>query len=122
MPSASAQPSPTTTPANDAAAAIAGTWAGTYQSSKTPDFHGTFTMTFTQDQNTFTGTISVSTQCVDQGTVTGQLTADTINFGAVKAAETVTFDGTVQADAMSGTYQSGAACGDDAGTWTARRE
>lgn len=79
-------------------------------------------MTFSQVQNTFTGTIQVSTQCVDQGTVTGQLTDDTITFGAVKAAETVTFDGTIQADAMSGTYQSGPACGDDAGTWTASRE
>ena len=122
--STSAQPPATATTATDGAPAvtIAGTWAGTYQSSKFSDTQGTFTVTFTQDLSAIAGTIMVSSQCVDQGTVTGQLTGDTITFGAVKAAETVAFDGTIQADSMSGNYQSGPACGDDVGTWSATRE
>ncbi|MGV8965963.1 MAG: hypothetical protein ACOH2F_06750 [Cellulomonas sp.] len=54
--------------------------------------------------------------------MSGQLSGDTITFGAVKAAETVAFDGAIHADSMSGNYASGPACGDDVGTWTAVRE
>jgi len=36
----------------------------------------------------------------------------------VQGNETVDFSGTLSGDTMSGTYQTGAGCGDDNGTWS----
>ena len=44
-----------------------------------------------------------------------------LSFGAVKAEETVAFDGVRSGNTLGGNYHSGPACGDDAGTWRATR-
>ncbi len=85
---------------------IQGAWTGQYESTK---------------YNTINGTISVASDCVSQGTVSGALTGSTISFGAVKAEQTVTFDGVLSGNTLRGNYHSGPVCGSDAGTWTATR-
>jgi hypothetical protein len=104
-----------------AADGIAGAWTGTYTSIAFPGVEGSFKVSFTQAGSRITGTIMVSSRCVDKGTVSGLLSGNAIRFGAVKGTETVTFDGTIGATSMSGTYETGAACGDDKGTWKASR-
>ena len=111
-----------TPPATTASAAItaAGTWKGTYASTKYPTTTaGTFRMTIVVTGSDFTGTVNVTSNCVSTGTLAGRIAGNMITFGAVKAAETITFSGTITATTMSGTYHSGAACGDDVGTWKA---
>lgn len=115
----SSAPPPASSPTGDAT--IAGDWKGTYQSTKYPSTSGTFTVTFTQSGTRITGTAKIASDCVDTGTISGQLTGDKITFGAVDAAENIDFDGTIDVDAMAGNYHSGPACGDDDGTWTATR-
>jgi hypothetical protein len=73
------------------------------------------------DGSSFSGTVSVSAQCVSKGTVSGSVVGKRIKFGAVEGNELVTFDGTVNGDTMGGTYHTGKGCGTDNGTWSASR-
>ena len=82
---------------------------------------GTFHVTFDTNGSRFSGSISVSAQCVNKGTVRGTLVGDTIKFGAIEGNERVTFIGTLNGDTMSGTYNAGAGCQNDNGTWSAHR-
>jgi len=82
---------------------------------------GTFHVTFQVDGSSFSGTVSVSAQCVSNGTVSGSVVGKQIKFGAVEGNELVTFDGTVNGNTMGGTYHTGKGCGTDNGTWSASR-
>ena len=128
--SSSASSSPPATPspriqANGGPAAasldITGAWTGSYQSATSAGPQVYFTVTFVPTGSDITGSIMIAGHCVNRGTITGQLDGTRITFGAIKAAETITFDGTLAADSMTGKYQFGAGCGDDSGTWTATR-
>lgn len=118
-------PAMTATPSSAApgpsASGLAGTWNGTYQSGKYPNTHGTFEVTFAQTGHAIAGRVHIDSDCVGDGTVTGNVTNDRISFGVVKAAQTISFDGTITSGGLRGTYHSGAGCGDDNGTWTAQR-
>ncbi|HEY5521266.1 MAG TPA: hypothetical protein VIK08_11460 [Candidatus Limnocylindrales bacterium] len=102
-------------------AKVAGPWRGTWRSAKFASTSGTFHVTFQVNGSSFSGTVSVSTQCVSQGTVSGSVVGNKIKFGAVQGNELVTFDGTVNGDTMGGTYHTGKGCGTDNGTWSASR-
>lgn len=101
--------------------AIAGTWEGTWSSSEF-DLSGTFTMTFEETADGFTGTIQIQgSDCVTDGQVTAAVDGTAITIGAVQAEQEIAFAGEVSDGAMSGTYGSPAGCGDDSGTWEATR-
>jgi hypothetical protein len=123
-PTTPALPTPTATVSNSASAGsgqIAGSWTGTYQSTKFPNTSGTFEVTFSQSGNDISGTITTSSACASEGTIDGTLTGNTISFGVVKSSTLITFDGTINGDSMSGDYSSGPDCGNDTGTWQATR-
>ena len=99
-------------------AAIAGTWEGTWSS----EFggSGTFTMTFKDTAEGFTGTIQIQgSGCVSTGKVTAAVNGTAITVGAVRAEQEIEFAGEVSDGTMSGTYRSPAGCGDDRGSWDA---
>jgi hypothetical protein len=100
-------------------AAIAGTWEGTWSSSVF-DGSGTFTMTFKDTAEGFTGTIQIQgSECVSTGKVTAAVDGTAITVGAVRAEQQIEFAGEVSDGTMSGTYRSPAGCGDDRGSWEA---
>lgn len=119
-PASTSPPPAATSPA--AAGRLAGTWTGTYASKKFSSTQGSFEVVFTQRGSAISGTIKLDAACVVTGTVSGTLTGDTIDFGAVKGqGRAVNFTGSVAGNRMQGTYRSGASCGNDNGTWTASR-
>jgi hypothetical protein len=100
---------------------VAGTWNGTWQSTSSPGATGTFQMTFTQTGQSLSGPIQITgTPCITTGTITGTLNGTTIDFGAVKGQQTITYTGTWSGNVMSGTY-SAPSCGDGKGDWQAAR-
>jgi hypothetical protein len=103
-------------------AAILGEWEGQWHSDTAP-VSGRFTMTFEPTPEGFAGTIRIfDSVCVSNGTVEGTVEGDRITFGAVQAEEEITFEGRIDGDEMSGTYDSPAPeCGPDTGTWEAAR-
>lgn len=112
----------TASTATPAAGQLEGTWTGTYTSKKFSSTSGGFTVVFTQSGTELSGTITLEAGCVTSGTLSGTVTGDTIDFGAVKGqGRTVSFTGSVDGDQMKGTYDSDASCGNDNGTWTASR-
>ncbi len=116
----SGQPSTSaTTTAPPAQSAIAGDWAGTYTSTSTPGATGTFRMTFTVTGNRVSGPIQIdNSACVGRGIITGTLNGNQITFGAVHAAQQITYTGVISGNTMSGTY-SAPRCGRATGTWRA---
>ncbi|MDP9239744.1 MAG: hypothetical protein M3O55_03765 [Actinomycetota bacterium] len=117
-PSASAQPPATaSTPATGS---IAGAWNGTFTVTGQPG-QGTFTVTFATAGSALTGTIHINNStCVSDGTITGTLSGTQINFGAVRAAQKISFTGALVADKLAGSY-SAPACPGGSGTWAATR-
>lgn len=78
-------------------------------------------MTFRVAGSKLSGPIHINNStCVRDGTVSGTLSGNRINFGAVHAAQQISFTGALSGDTMSGTY-SAPSCGGDKGTWTAIR-
>jgi hypothetical protein len=75
---------------------VSGTWKGQY----TGPFNGTFTLTWTLTGSAVDGTIMLSSP-PDNVAITGNLTGNTISFGAVGV---VRYTGTVSGNSMSGSY------------------
>jgi len=121
--SPSASVSPTETASTSAAGQLAGAWVGSYTSNQNGSVKGGFTLIFTERGSKLSGTITLDAGCFTNGTVSGTVTGNSIDFGAVKAAggSTVSFTGSVAPTKIQGTYRSGGACGNDNGTWTAAR-
>jgi hypothetical protein len=70
------------------------------------------------------GTIDVAnSSCVASGTISGVADAGSVTFGSVDAGNQIEFQGAISADGttMQGDYSNGDACGNDVGTWSARR-
>jgi hypothetical protein len=103
--------------------AAAKTWQGQWQSSKYPD-SGTFTMLIVIADGQLNGSIDIeNSPCVSSGRVAGVVDAGSVSFGSVEAGNEVQYQGTISADGatMQGTYTDGDACGNDVGSWSARR-
>lgn len=120
----SATPSAQTTqPAPSATgAAISGTWRGTATSQAHPGRTSSFTVVFSQRGSTVSGPVTLTGGCISQGSVTGTLVGQTIQFGVVERAG-IEFTGTFSGSSMSGSYKSEPPCGidTDTGTWEATR-
>jgi hypothetical protein len=115
---------PSTAPS--AAASIAGTWQGTWTSKAYPGLTGHFTLMFTQQGSTLSGSISITgSGCISAATITGVINGSQLTFGVVQGAETVSYTGTWSGASMSGTWVisqgSGGACTTDSGDWAATR-
>ena len=126
LPISSAASAPTTGVASGSSggSSIAGTWAATSISELVAGFQAHFTVVFAVDGSTVTGTITIASGCIRDGTISGTITGPSLDFGKVAAASgagAVAFQGTVSGDAMSGKYETNAACGNDKGTWQAVR-
>lgn len=99
---------------------IAGNWHGTWASTTYAPSAGTWSAHFIQSGSTISGTVTISSRCVAQGTVHGTLTGTSITFGEVhNGTRTITFTGTVSLDGtrMHGTYHTPPICHSDHGTW-----
>ncbi|HEV7743254.1 MAG TPA: hypothetical protein VGO65_12635 [Pseudolysinimonas sp.] len=97
-------------------------WQGQWQSSKY-DESGTFTLLIVIADGKLNGSIDIANSpCVSSGEVAGVASAGSVTFGSVEAGNEIQYQGTISADGatMQGTYSDGAACGNDAGTWSAR--
>ncbi len=98
-------------------------WQGQWQSTKYPE-SGTFTMLIVIADGKLNGTIDIANSpCVSSGGVAGVVDASLVSFGSVEAGNEVQYQGTISADAtsMQGTYTDGDVCGNDVGSWSARR-
>jgi hypothetical protein len=120
-PSAPATTAPTTTAPPPPSTSLSGTWAGTWANQVPDQSTGSFTVTWTQNGNALTGSITISgTPCLSGGSITGSVNGATISFGAVQGQVTVEYSGTVASTTMSGTYATD--CGKARGSWTATRK
>ena len=100
---------------------VEGNWSGTWTSETHLGSAGTFTMDFTLSGDALEGPIEIAgSECLSAGTITGTLAGSQIQFGAVEGAQSVSYEGTVQGDHMSGTY-SALSCDNGAGSWEATR-
>lgn len=98
---------------------IAGTWEGSWTTDQ-GGFSGTFTMTFEETADGFSGPIQIQDSgCVSNGKVEAKVDGTSITIGAVQAEQQIVFEGDVSGDQMSGTYSTPAGCGNDTGTWEA---
>ena len=110
----------TTPTPSTGASAIAGAWSGTWQSTNQAG-SGTFTLTWTQQGSDLSGTITVTkTPCVANGTLTGKVSGNQIEFGAVQGTYRIDYRGSVSGNSMSGTYAS-PTCGNAKGNWSATK-
>lgn len=109
----------TTTSEQETATTVDGDWSGTYESSQ--GGAGAFEMKLTQSGAEFSGSIQVPGSCVESGSISGSVEGGKISFGAVKGNATISYDGTVKGDQMSGTYSAPAECASDSGSWEASR-
>ncbi|HEX7835676.1 MAG TPA: hypothetical protein VF479_09440 [Pseudolysinimonas sp.] len=112
---------PEPTPGESTSAAE--TWQGQWQSSKY-DNAGTFTLLVVIAAGKMNGSIDIANSpCVSSGKIAGVADAGAVTFGSVDAGNEVQFEGTISADGtkMQGAYTDGAACGNDAGSWSAVR-
>jgi hypothetical protein len=110
------EPAPTESPA-------AKTWLGQWQSTKYAT-SGSFTLFVVIADGRMDGTIDVAnSSCVASGTISGVADAGSVTFGSVDAGNQIQFQGAISADGttMQGDYSNGDACGNDVGTWSARR-
>ncbi|MDT4917775.1 MAG: hypothetical protein QOH89_2475 [Pseudonocardiales bacterium] len=99
---------------------IAGTWHGTYSSTRFNNTAGHWTAHFHQNGSHVTGTITINPGCITQGSINGTISGSSISFGQVhNGSRTISFAGTITAGGtrMHGTYHSPALCGSDHGTW-----
>jgi hypothetical protein len=99
-------------------------WTGTWASNVYAGLAGTFTMRWIQTGQAITGDITiVGSPCNTTGTVSGQLSGNTVTFGAIAANQQISYSGTIAGNTMSGTYTSApnAMCAEDSGTWSATR-
>lgn len=72
-----------------------------------------------------TGSIDIANSpCVASGNVAGVVDLGSVSFGSVEAGNEIQYQGTISADgtSMQGTYADGAACGNDTGNWSAKRQ
>ena len=116
-PSATVPASPASQSPAGGGGAIAGTWDGTWTSTTDPGLGGDVHLVFTQTGNQIGGEVDVTnTPCVSHGTVTGTLSGNDIQFGAVQAEQTVSYTGTLSGSKIAGTYAA-PQCGNGAGTW-----
>lgn len=110
-----------TPPPATSSGGVSGTWNGVWESTKFPPASGVFQIVLTQSGDQISGSILVaSTTCVPHGTISGSLNGNTINFGTVEGAHTVTYTGAISGVSMSGTYKA-PDCGGDAGKWHASK-
>lgn len=106
---------------------ITGTWRGSWQTdagSTSGLGKGTFTMEFVQQGEDISGDITIQgSACLTQGSITGKMQGDKIEFGVVQAEQTVAYSGAISGDSLSGTYATPdvVGCGPDTGTWEATR-
>ncbi|MGK2954838.1 MAG: hypothetical protein ACSLFI_04090, partial [Solirubrobacterales bacterium] len=103
---------------------VGGTWTGSYRSTVYPRVRGTFRMTLTVRKkvpSNFTGIIRIAgSDCVANGSLSGSVNGSQIRFGVVNAQRRIGYTGTVERNSMAGSFTA-PGCGDDAGTWQARR-
>lgn len=102
---------------------ISGIWRGTSASDDQPERTiSTFTVDFSQDGNTLNGPITMINGCISEGTVSGTLSGQTIEFGLIENTG-IEFTGTVSGDSMSGSWKTQPPCtpDNDTGTWQATR-
>jgi len=95
---------------------IDGKWNGTYQPSGGGS--GTFSVTFKQTGSSLNGTLSINVSCLDGAKVTGKVNGDTIQFGSVQGQCSVDYNGKINGDQMSGSYDIGGGTG---GNWKASK-
>jgi hypothetical protein len=101
---------------------VSGTWAATWTSRDGRGGQGT--MVLTQAASGITGTIVVQgSPCLANGDVSASLAGDELTGRMTAGGTSVTFDTTVAATQMSGTYDAVAAgsCTGDTGTFIAMR-
>jgi hypothetical protein len=120
---------PSTTPSQQAPSegpeGVTGSWTGAWHND--PEWgtaHGGFTITVVQHGGAFDGTIDVTgPTCVGHGTVSGTVTGRAVTMGLVIGGRNVDYLGTLDGNAMSGTWTT-IACGTTqqiSGTWSAQR-
>ena len=63
-----------------------GLGARTSTSDNHPERKSSFTVVMSQDGNTITGPITISGGCISEGTISGTLSGQTIEFGVIEAA------------------------------------
>lgn len=97
-------------------------WSGTWASTKY-DISGTFTVDWVQTGTHIEGTASVTgSPCgVTGGPLSGTITGNQVSFGVVEAHQTVTWRGKIGKHRVSGTFSTGAPCGNDRGTFAGTR-
>src|SRR3954451_2960554 len=95
---------------------IDGNWNGTYQPSGGGS--GTFSVTFKQTGSSLNGTLSINVSCLDGAKVAGKVNGDTIQFGSVQGQCSVDYNGKINGDQMSGSYDIGGGTG---GNWKASK-
>ncbi len=101
----------------------AGSWQGQWQSSKYEEA-GTFTLSIVIEGGELNGLIDIANSpCAGSGEVAGAVDDRLVTFGSVQAGNEIQYQGNISTDgkSMSGTYSDGDACGNDVGTWSARR-
>jgi hypothetical protein len=91
-------------------------WNGTYQPSGGGS--GTFSVTFKQTGSSLNGTLSINVSCLDGAKVAGKVNGDTIQFGSVQGQCSVDYNGKINGDQMSGSYDIGGGTG---GNWKASK-
>ena len=95
-------------------------WQGTWSSAKFP-ISGTFQLDVTMSATSMAGTLSVAgSDCISAGKLQSKVSGSTVEFGLVAGGRAlITFHGTITGGRMTGTYASGADCGNDKGSWQA---
>jgi hypothetical protein len=101
---------------------IAGTWNG-HWSGGSPPASGTFTATFGQTGNSFAGPVTIFGSTCNQtgGTATGTINGTHITFGVLNSQSTITYNGELSGDHMSGTWYTAKCGGPQSGSWNADR-
>jgi hypothetical protein len=97
-------------------------WSGTWASSKY-DISGAFTVDWVQTGSHIKGTATVTgSPCgVTGGPLSGTISGNKVSFGVVDASQTVTWQGKIGKRRMSGSFSTGAPCGNDRGTFVGTR-
>jgi opacity protein-like surface antigen len=101
---------------------VEGTWRGTY--TDTNSRSGNLLFEMTQSGSDVTGTLtSFGLPCLDEATVTGSVDGDQIHLDGARGESSVTFNGTVNENQISGTFTIPAtgSCVGGQGTWTVNR-
>lgn len=99
---------------------LSGEWRGTYDNVAPLPSSGPFAVRITQQGDRLEGDLRLSgTGCELDGPIQGTLEGTKIRFGSVGGSQSITFEGTVSGDRLSGTYTT--TCLNSNGTWKAAR-